>query len=170
MFLVVQFGHDPGNIMIVYKGIQLHIAADAQKSPHRVGDLEIIVVIVAGIQSLMQFVVGDRMKHLSVGPAAVIAVNDLAHEPEIRLQAVAHTSELPHKFMFQNICSVETDTVNIKLGHPETDRIKMIIPHDGVPEIQLHQKIESSPVIIRKMIVIFIISPEINVAVPVPVR
>ena len=156
--------------MIVDKGIQFHIAANAQKSTHRMGDLEIVVVIVTGIQPLVKLVIGDRVQHLTVGPAAVIAVNDLTHKPEIRLQAVAHTSELTHKFMFQNICSVETDTVNIKLGHPETDRIKMIIPHDGVPEIQLHQKIEPSPVIIRKMIVIFIIFPEINVAVPVPVR
>jgi len=47
------------------------------------------VVDQAGIQALVGLVVGDRIERLRIGPAPVVAVDDLAEQPEVGRQLPA---------------------------------------------------------------------------------
>ena len=69
--------------MVVYKGVEP--AADGLETPDIMGYFEVIVVVVTGINAFVQLIIGDGMKHLIIHPSAVIAVNHLAHQPEIIL-------------------------------------------------------------------------------------
>mgnify|MGYP007000008514 CR=1 FL=1 len=90
---VAQFIGQPLHIVVIREVIEPGIVAEALQTPHGMGDLEIVVVVVAAPQTLMQFVVGNGVEHLRVGPAAVVAVDDLAHQPELRLHLVGNAAQ-----------------------------------------------------------------------------
>ena len=86
--------------MVVGKGVE--VAAVAHQTVHMldgVSDLKVVVVVVAGVNALVAFVVCDRVKHILVGDSVVVAVGDLAVKPEIGLFASA-------KSMLQNLCVI----------------------------------------------------------------
>ena len=141
--------------------------AEALQTPHGMGDLEIVVVVVAAPQTLMQFVVGDGVEHLGVGPAAVVAVDDLAHQPELGLHLVGNAAQALHEIEVQHVGSVQTDAVNIELIHPEADGVEMVVLHLGVALVQLDQQVEAAPVAVGKTIVVLVVAPEIHITEPV---
>ena len=91
---VAQLVGQPLHIVVVREQIQPGIVAQALQTAHGVGDLEIVVVVVAAPQALVQLVVGHRVQHLRVCPAAVIPVDHLAHEPELGLDLVGKAAPL----------------------------------------------------------------------------
>ena len=111
-------------------------------------NFKIVVVIVTAVQSLVKCVVGDAVKSLTVYPAAVVAVDDLAHEPEIRLHFICCAAQCLHEIKVKNVCRVKSDTVHIELTHPETDHIAYIVNDSRILLIQLDEKVVASPVVI----------------------
>ena len=59
---VAQFIGQPLHIVVIREVIEPGIVAEALQTPHGMGDLEIVVVVVATPQTLMQFVVGDGVE------------------------------------------------------------------------------------------------------------
>ena len=115
----------------------------------------------------MQLVVGHRVQHLRVCPAAVIAVDHLAHEPEFWLYLVGKAAQTAHKVKVQHIGCVQTDAVNVKFIHPEADGIVVVVLHLRVALVQLDQQIEAAPVSVGKAVVVLVVAPEIHIAEPV---
>ena len=109
------------------------------------------------------------MQCIVIYPAAVLAVYDLSHKPEVFLQPVRDVPELAHESVFEHICSIKTDAVYIEFRHPETNGVKMILSHLRLIQVELREQIMATPVIVGKAIVILVISPEVYVAVPVSV-
>ena len=95
-------------------------------------DFKIVVVIVAAVQSLVKCVVGDAVKSLTVYPAAVVAVDDLTHEPEIRLHFICCAAQCFHEIKVKDVRSVKSDSVYVELAHPETDHIADVIDNSWV--------------------------------------
>ena len=91
------------------------------------GNLEIVVVIMTAVECLVKRVVRDTVKRLAVYPAAVITVDNLAHQPEIRLDFLCSTTEHTHKIKIKDIGSIKTDAIYIKFRNPVTDHITDII-------------------------------------------
>ena len=79
------------------------------------GNLEIVVVIMAAVECLVKRVIRDTVQRLTVYPAAVIAVDDLAHQPEIRFDFLGSTTEHKHKIKIKDIGSIKTDAIYIKI-------------------------------------------------------
>ena len=73
---------------------------------------------------LMQFVVGNGMEHLGVCPAAVVAVDDLAHQPELRLHLVGNAAQAPHEVEVQHVGSVQTDASISNSSPQEADGVR----------------------------------------------
>ena len=134
------------------------------------GDFEIIMIIVAGIQTLPQLIIGHRMKRLIVDPPGVISVNHLAHEPEILLFLTGHPTQLLHEIKLQAVCAVQTDTVDIELVNPEPHHIQKIILHAPIPEIQVRQLETVVPGLVVKAVVVMGIALEAHILIPVTVR
>ena len=130
-------------------------------------DFKIVVVIVAAVQSLVKCVVGDTVKSLAVYPAAVVAVDDLTHEPEIRLHFICCAAQCLHEIKIKDVRSVKSDSVHIELTHPETNHIAYIVNDSRILLIQLDEKVVASPVVVRETVVVLVVAPEIHVAVPV---
>ena len=138
------------HIVVVREKIQPGVVAQPLQTAHGVGDLEIVVVVVAAPQALVQLIVGNRVEHFRVGPAAVIAVDDLAHQPELRLDLVGKAAQTLHKVEVQHIRCIQPDAVNVECIDPEADGIIMVVLHLGVALVQLDQQVEAAPVAIRK--------------------
>ena len=115
----------------------------------------------------MQLVVGHRVQHLRVCPAAVIAVDYLAHKPELWLYLVGKAAQTAHKVKVQHIGCVQTDAVNVKFIHPEADGIVVVVLHLRVALVQLDQQIVAAPVAVGKAVVVLVVAPEIHIAEPV---
>ena len=91
------------------------------------GDLKIVVVVVAGIKRLVQGIVGDAVQSPFIDPAGIVSVDHLSHEPEVRLYLVGGPPERFHIFKIQDIGGVQPDSVDIKFADPETDDVTDII-------------------------------------------
>ena len=171
MTLILQLGSDPVHVMIIRKGIKLSAcpgrADHVIKSLYCMRNLEVIMIIMAGIKGLMQLVIGHGMQHSLIYPTGVFPMNHLSHQPEICLYFISQHSHLMHKVKVQHICRIQTKTVNVKLPDPETDDIQKIFLYSRIFLIQLNQKIVTAPVIIGKAIIVFIIAPKVYITVPV---
>ena len=155
------------HIVVVREEIEPGVVAQALQTAHGVRDLEIVVVVVAAPQALVQLVVGHRVEHFGVGPPAVIAVDDLAHQPELRLDLVGQAAQALHELEVQHVGCIQTDAVDVELADPEADRIVVVILHLGVALVQLDQQVEAAPVAVGKTIVVLVVAPEIHIAEPV---
>ena len=87
------------------------------------------MVIVSAVKSLVKCIVCNTVKGAAIYPATVIAVDDFAHQPEIRLHFLSGAAQLFHKIKVQNVRSVKTDTIHIKFRNPETDHIADVVLH-----------------------------------------
>ena len=114
--------------MVVHEIIKIKVA-HVQQIFHSVRDLKIVMVIVSAVKSLVKCIICNTVKGAAIYPAAVIAVDDFAHQPEIRLHFLSGAAQLFHKIKVQNVRSVKTDTIHIKFRNPETDHIADVVLH-----------------------------------------
>ena len=118
--------------MIVYKIIKLQ--AVGAVSPfgiqifYRMGNFKIIMVVVPGIQRLVQLIIRHGMQRPLIDPARIIAVNYFAHQPELRLHFLRHRTKRMHIVKIQHIRRIQTDPVDIKFTNPEPYHITDIVP------------------------------------------
>ena len=168
MRFVADFGIDSFYIMIVHKIVKIQITHILQIF-NGMCNFKIVMVVMSAVQGFMQSIVCYTVQSIAVNPAAVIAVDDLSHEPEILFYFICCTAQGMHKVKIQDICSIQTNTINIKFRHPETDHITDIILYFRIALIQFYQKIISSPVFVGKAIIILCISTEIYIAIPVDI-
>ncbi len=119
------------NIVIVHKVIKPEpvwiASAHFIETFDCVCNFKIVVVVVAGVERLMKLVVCHGMECALVYPARIVAVNDLAHQPKIRLYFVRDTAQRFHKVKIQHVCGIETNTVHVKFAYPKTYDITDII-------------------------------------------
>ena len=94
-------------------------------------------------------------------------MDDLAHQPELRLYLVCQTAQPAHEVEIQHIGCVQTDAVDVELFHPEADGIIMVLLHLRVALVQLDQQVVAAPVAVGKAVVILVVAPEVHIAEPV---
>ena len=128
MRLIGKFGVNSFYIMVVHEIIKIKVAHVLQIF-YSVRDLKIVMVIVSAVKSLVKCIVCNTVKGAAIYPATVIAVDDFAHQPEIRLHFLSGAAQLFHKIKVQNVRSVKTDTIHIKFRNPETDHIADVVLH-----------------------------------------
>ena len=174
MCFIIKLGMNSLHIMIVDEIVKLQslstISAHLIKASHRMGNFEIIVIIMSGIKCLMKLIIRHRMKCSFVHPTGIISMDYFTHQPEIRFYFISNMTQSFHIIKIQNVCCIQANTVNIKLFYPKANHITDIITNCRIFLIQLHQQIISSPVFVGKSIVVFIISPEIHIAEPIFIR
>ena len=157
--------------MVVRKGVQhpasVYPAILIELSPDGMGNLEVIVRLMAGPESLVQLIVCDRMQHLRICPARIVAVDDLSHQPEIRLFLQNHMAHLPEEIKIKAVRAVQPDAVNIKRVDPETNHIKQVVLHLRISEVQIDQIARSPPRLIGESVMISAVPAKIDALVPV---
>ena len=121
-------------IMVVYKGVQT--ASDSLQTAYIVGDFKEIVVVKAGVNALVEFVVGYRVEHMVIDPAAIVSVDDFSHEPEILFHGFRFPAHFFHKMEIKYVCAVQTDAVNVKGVDPEPDHVKEIPADLGIGMVE----------------------------------
>ncbi len=131
VLLFIQFGIDPLHIMVVRKIVEPEsvdaVAAHFIEPLYRMCNFKIIVVVVPGVKRFVQGVIGDAVQSAFVNPAGIVPVDDLAHEPEIRLYFIGSPPERFHVFKIQNVSGIQPDSVNIKFADPEADDVTDIV-------------------------------------------
>ena len=173
MCLLIQLCINTFYVMIVYKVIKFQtlrtVAAHFIETLYGMSYFKIIVVVMTGIQSFVQMIVGNRVKSPFIDPAGIITMDHFAHQPEVRFHLICCVAQSLHKIKVQYIRRIQTNTVNIKFADPEANHIADIIFHFRITLIQFYKKIIAAPVFIGKTVIIFSISIKIHIAVPVAV-
>ena len=167
VFPVAQLVGQALHIVVVREKIQPGVVAQPLQTAHGVGDLEIVVVVVAAPQALVQLVVGHRVQHFGVCPAAVVPVDHLTHEPELRFDLVGQTAQPAHEVKVQHVGCIQPDAVDVKLVYPKADGVEVIVLHLRVALVQLDQQVEAAPVPVGKAVVVLVVAPEVHIAEPV---
>ena len=103
-------------------------------------------------------------------PAAVIPVDHLSHQPEIRLFCLCPSAQFFHEPKFKTIRTVQTDSVNAKFIDPEIHNAKQIFANRLVVKIQNCQIPAAMPGFVGKTIVIGRVSVKIDALIPVLIR
>ena len=120
-------------------------AAGPELAVEGVGNLEIVLGVVGRPVALPALVVGHRVQHLRVGPAGVVPVDDLAHEPELRVPGFGVVLQGPEEVEVHAVGGIQPETVDVETVHPHAHGPQQVIPDLGVFEIELHQLIVASP-------------------------
>ena len=128
-----------------------------------VADLKKVLVIEAGPQALVALVVGDAVAQPLPHPAVVIPVEGLPHEDEVRLQRVRKGPQLPQVLHRQAVGHIQPQPVDAVVRHPAPDRLKLVLHHRRILEVQLHQLIVALPALVPEAVVIIAVAVEINV-------
>ena len=165
MGLAAQPGEDALHVVVVGKAVQPR--TQGPQLLHGVGQLKVVVVVVAGVQGLVQAVVGHGVQP-RVQPAAVLAVDHLAHQPEVRLEGIGELPQLPQEPEVQHVRRVQPQTVDIEFLHPEADGVQVVPPHGGILQVQLRQQLIAAPGLVAQAVVITVVAVEAH-AVPVAV-
>ena len=126
MCFIGKLSIDSFYVMIVNEIVKVKVAHVLQIF-YSMRDFEIIMIIVAAIKGLVKCVVSYAVKCTSIYPAAVITMDNLSHQPEVRLHFFSSTPKLFHKVKIKNICCIKADAVYIKFRNPETDHITNVI-------------------------------------------
>ena len=85
---ILQDGRNARDVVVIHKVIGVDVFIDssvAELAVQGIGDLKIVFIVVGGIDSLVAFIVCDGIQHLRIGPAVIVTVNNLAHQPKIRV-------------------------------------------------------------------------------------
>ena len=152
------------------KGIDVLIDAAVRKlTVERMGDLKVVVVVVARINALVALIVGDGIEHFAADNAVVVAADHLAVEPKFGIFALAGLAELFEELTVHHIRRVQTQTVNAEFVDPEADRIEQILHDLGVLQIQLDQIIVSCPALIPKRVAVGTAAVKVQVLEPAAV-
>ena len=112
--------------MVVHKVVEIKI-------PHileifySMCDLEIVMIVMSAVKCFMQGIVCYTVECFSIYPSAVITMDHFAHKPEIFLYFCCCTAESTHEVKIKDICRIQTDSIYIKFGYPETDHIADVI-------------------------------------------
>ncbi len=104
----------------------------------------------ARVKPFIQLVVGRRVEFVWPGPIAVVAVNDLTHEPTVRFDAPAHRRQLALKPRFQNVRRVEPQTVHTELREPQPRRAEEMLAHFRVGGVELDEVEVTVPALVTE--------------------
>ena len=71
MALVIELCHDPLNIVIVGKAVEIDTVPETHLhlTPYRVSYLKVIMIIVSAVERFVQRVIGNRMQRSGIDPA-----------------------------------------------------------------------------------------------------
>ena len=167
---LLQLGGDAVHVVVIYKGVEPHPPVDAavlvEFPADGVGDLEVVVVVVAGVQPLVQFVVGDAVQLVAADVPAVVPVDDLPHEPEVRLFLIHAPAHLLEEGVVQAVGAVQPDAVDVKGVDPEADDIQDVVPHPPLPVVQIYQLEAVPPGLVAKAVVVGAVPAEVEALVP----
>ena len=133
------------------------------------GDLKVIVVVVAGIDALVALVVGDGIEHVAVGDAVVVAVGDLAVEPEIGLFRLAKLFETAEEIHVDHVRRVKAQTVDAELVDPVFHCAEQVSHDVLVAEVELDQIVVTCPALVPEGIAVGTAAVEMQVLEPAAV-
>ena len=105
------------------------------------GDLKVIMIIMSAEQSFVEMIIRDTVQHGRTDPPVIFSVYHFTHQPEFILDLICQQSQLMHEIKIKHLCHVQSESVDIKLIHPETDGIQMIIHDFRIPLVQFRQQI-----------------------------
>ena len=136
------------HVVVVREIIEGQIPIDApwpELAVEGVGDLEIVFVVVGGPQALPALVIGDGVQHLRVGPPGVVPVDDLPHEPEVRITVLHKALEGAEEVKIHAVGGVQPQAVDVEGIHPHAHRVQQVAHHVGVAQVELHQLVVALP-------------------------
>ena len=142
MGTVAQHGCKTVDIVIIDKIVETQILIDAAVSKlpvEGISDFKIVFVIVRGIKALLTLIVGDRIKHIGIGPSVVVAMDNFSHQPEIRTFFKAEGTKAAEKGRIHTVSRVKPQTVDSKFVHPHAGRAEQMVNDLWILQIQLNK-------------------------------
>ena len=154
--------------MVIDKRQQMLAAVDAPRvtaklAMQRMGDLEHVDRVKAGVQTLVALVVGAGVEHLVVDDLVVVAVERLANQHKVGLELAGKGVQTTHKVAVEHIGDVQAQAVDAKDLGPTAHRLEQVIDHGGILQIELHKLKMALPALVPKAVAIAGIAVKANV-------
>ena len=154
--------------MVVDKRQQVFAAVDAPRiaaklAMQRMGNLEHVDRIKAGVKALVTLVVGAGVEHLVVDDLVVVAVERLTNQHKVGLELTGKRMQAAHKIAIEHIGDVQAQTVDAKDFGPAAHGLKQVIDHSGILQVELHKLKMAFPTLVPKAVTIAGVAIKANV-------
>jgi hypothetical protein len=148
---VAEAAGDAVDVVVVGEGVEGEVAVDpfgAGLAVEGVGDLEVVAVVVARVETLVALVVGGGVERLGVRPVPIVAVDDLPHQPEVGAPGTEVAGEVALEAEVQAVGGVEPEPVDPEAVDPVVDGGEEVVPDLGIVEVELDQVVEAVPALV----------------------
>ena len=135
----------------------------AKLTVQRVGDLEHIDRVKAGVQALVALVVGTGVEHLVVDDLVVVAVERLADQHKVGLELAGKSVQAAHKVAVEHVGNVQTQAVDTKGLGPTAHGFEQVIDHGGVLQVELYELKMALPALVPKAVAVARVTVKANV-------
>ena len=132
-------------------------------------DLKVVVVVVAGVNTLVALVVRNGVEHILVCDSVVVAVCDFAVEPEIGLLGLAEILELLEELGVDNVRRVKAQSVDAELVDPHFNGAEKVVDNLVVSQIELYEVVVTCPALVPEGVAVAASSVEVEVLEPAAV-
>ena len=126
----------------------------AKLAMKRVGNLEHVDRVKAGVQALVALVVGAGVEHLVVDDLVVVAVERLADQHKVGLEFAGKAMQAAHKIAIEHVGDVQAQTVDTKNLGPATHGLEQVIDHSGILQVELHKLKMAFPALVPKAVAV----------------
>jgi hypothetical protein len=149
--------------ILVYSSVHTGLTVD------RIVYLKVVLVVVGGVYSLVALVVCNAVEHFRVSPAVIVAVDYLAHEPEVTLLSLAEASDALEEVKVDAVGCVEAYSVDAKGFYPVVNSVDDMVTDTYISEIELDEVIVTVPAFVPERISARALSAEVEILEPVTV-
>ena len=168
MAAVLEDGRDARHIMVVDEREQMPAAVQrpvfrAELAQQGVRDLEQIVAVHRGIQTLVALVIRAGVQQTVPDELIVVAMQQFADEEEIRAERVAERAELTEKILIEAVGDVQPQTIDAEFLLPQADAVEQMMHDVGIAQVELYQLVVSFPALVPEAVVIVRIALERDV-------
>ena len=156
------------HVVVIDKRQQMLAAVDAPRvtaklAMQRMGDLEHVDRVKAGVQTLVALVVGAGVEHLVVDDLVVVAVERLANQHKVGLELTGKGAQAAHEVAVEHIGDVQAQAVNAKDLGPATHGLEQVIDHGGILQVELHEFKMALPALVPKAVAVARVTIKANV-------
>ena len=156
---ILQDGRNARDVVVIHKRKQ--VLAFIQRpvfrtelAQQRMRDLEQVVAVHRGIQTLVALVIRAGVQHAVSDKLVVIAVEQFADEEKVGRERVAEAAQRTDEILVETVRHVQPQTVNAEFVLPLADTLENVVLHIGVAQIELYQLEMTFPALVPEAVIV----------------
>ena len=156
---ILQDGRNARDVVVIHKRKQ--VLAFIQRpvfrtelAQQRMRDLEQVVAVHRGIQTLVALVIRAGVQHAVSDKLIVVAVEQLADEEKVGRERVTEAAQRTDEILVETVRHIQPQTVNAEFVLPLPDTLENVVLHIRMAQIELYQLKMTFPALVPEAVIV----------------